>query len=727
MLIKKERRLIPGWKMLMMLCGVLLLGTMQAGAQSVIVVSDPSPSGSLDSGMGGSQFTWWSFQTKYMWYNRKSDLLECWRSVPVKFLRYPGGTPGDHYVWDNPAASHGYNASQATDFYIPLYDSNPANVSFYQICQETGATPVMQINVLFKNSWKQYVDPSSITSIREGAQWQAALVADCLAKGLNIHHWEIGNETWIWLQPAEYALIVEEYAAAIRAVDPDAVIIACGLSSTVGPFNVSWWSPDTSRTANVNNAVDWNDTVLAKKNSIDYIAPHYYLSYSTSQTNATAWFESTRSAIWASTQLNELDNAFTRNNVSTNEVKVFPTEWACNFTHSVPGGGGGYPTDRWKLYYYQLGNGLNEAHFFGTMLGKTKNQLAIHHSLDDSATTYLWGVNQYCNGQPLEHPSQLAMRMWGHHLGNQRLNRTYYGPQLSGNDLVYTFTSMKNTGERYLVAINMDPNNAYPTSWFANVALNRYAEISFLQNTTGTGLGGDNYDAWNNNPGDQPNAPIRIVQYATKVINNGGSRVDVSQLPPGSMLGIAIYNQLGAAPNTDISTPSPSGSYTLTGDVYQIQSSGTQIGGTADSCNYTYRQLNGDGAIVAKVTAVSNSGSAACAGVMLRESLNANAPQVAVVLKADGSIRSICRATAGASAVDATVAATALPRWVKIQRNGNLIKTYYKNSSGSWTRIARQTVNLSANVYVGLAATAGSSGNLGSATMDTVGLTGQTH
>ncbi|GEM_PF-1938479 len=727
MLSTKSRRVIPGWKVWVIICSILLIGTLPTKAQSVIVVSDPNSSGDISLGMGGSQFEWWSFQTKYMWNNRKSELLENWRSVPVKFLRYPGGTPGDHYVWDNPSASHGYNASQAADFYIPLYDSDPANVSFYQICQEVGATPVMQINVLFKNSWKQYVDPSSLSSIREGAQWQAGLVADCLAKGLNIHHWEIGNETWIWLQPDEYALIVEEYSAAIKQVDPNAVIIACGLSSTVGPFNVSWWSPDTSRTANTNHAADWNDAVLSRKTSIDYIAPHYYMSYTTSQTNATAWFESTRQVIWDSVQLTELDDAFTRNSVSINDVKVFPTEWACNFIHSVPGGGGGYPADRWKLYYYQLGNGLNEAHFFGTMLNKVKTDLAIHHSLDDSATTYLWGVNQYCNGQPLEHPSQLAMKMWGHHLGNKRLNRTYYGPTLSGNDLVYTFASMKDTGERYLVAINMDPNNAYPTSWFANVAVNRYAEISFMQNTTGTGLGGDNFDAWNNNPGGQPNAPIKIVQYGSKVINNGGSRVDVSQVPPGSMLGIAIYNQMSNTLNDDIGSPSPSGSYTLNGDVYNIQSSGTRIGGTADSSNYTYCQLDGDGAIVARVNSLTNTGSQAGAGVMIRQSLNADSKQVSVVMRPDGSINSLSRQAVGGATAQTAVASAAFPRWVKIQRNGNLIKTYYKNSSGAWSLIAKYTNDMPSNIYVGLAVASGSAGNLTAANMDTIGLSGNTN
>ena len=136
MLSTKSRRVIPGWKVWVIICSILLIGTLPTKAQSVIVVSDPNSSGDISLGMGGSQFEWWSFQTKYMWNNRKSELLENWRSVPVKFLRYPGGTPGDHYVWDNPSASHGYNASQAADFYIPLYDSDPANVSFYQICQE---------------------------------------------------------------------------------------------------------------------------------------------------------------------------------------------------------------------------------------------------------------------------------------------------------------------------------------------------------------------------------------------------------------------------------------------------------------------------------------------------------------------------------------------------------------------------------------------------------------
>ena len=138
--IKGKKRVVrPALRVFVIGWGILLSSIASLQAQSVIVVSDPTPNGTVATDMMGSQFEWWSFQTKFMWNNRKADLLESWKSVPVRYLRYPGGTAGDHYVWDSPSSSHGYNASQANDFYIPLYDADPANISFYQknLCIES--------------------------------------------------------------------------------------------------------------------------------------------------------------------------------------------------------------------------------------------------------------------------------------------------------------------------------------------------------------------------------------------------------------------------------------------------------------------------------------------------------------------------------------------------------------------------------------------------------------
>jgi hypothetical protein len=117
--------------------------------------------------------------------------------------------------------------------------------------------------------------------------------------------------------------------------------------------------------------------------------------------------------------------------------------------------------------------------------------------------------------------------------------------------------------------------------------------------------------------------------------------------------------------------------------------------------------VNGDVEIIAKVNSITNSNSTAKGGVMIRETLNSNAKNAAVVVSPTTGIRFQNRSTAGGTSVSTTVTGVAAPIWVKLNRTGNVFNAYQSVDGVSWTQVGSTlTLSMTASVYVGLALTA---------------------
>jgi hypothetical protein len=149
----------------------------------------------------------------------------------------------------------------------------------------------------------------------------------------------------------------------------------------------------------------------------------------------------------------------------------------------------------------------------------------------------------------------------------------------------------------------------------------------------------------------------------------------------------------------------PTGTYTMTGsgsDIWAVNNV------EADEFHFAYKMLNGAGSIVAKVQSVQNTNDWAKAGVMIRETLAPeSAHAMAVVTPTQGVAFQRRPSTAGTSVGD-TITGVAAPQWVKIDRSlsGAFTASYSANGT-TWQPIgAPQNIQMSANVYIGLAVTA---------------------
>ncbi|MDZ4851709.1 MAG: hypothetical protein SGI77_20670 [Pirellulaceae bacterium] len=201
-------------------------------------------------------------------------------------------------------------------------------------------------------------------------------------------------------------------------------------------------------------------------------------------------------------------------------------------------------------------------------------------------------------------------------------------------------------------------------------------------------------------------------------------------------LSVSLFNLIFAATpsatplpypwtSQDIGTVTGSGMSQLTSGTFKIISSGSAIGGTADSFRFTSQILNGNGSITARVATLEDTNGSARLGVMIRETLNNNAKNVSLTLRPPTAVVAIqSRSAIGGNTAAINGSNTAAPYWVRLSRAGNVFSGETSSDGVAWTTVGQVTVSMTSTVYIGLAATASSTTLLNTATVNNVSLVG---
>ena len=162
----------------------------------------------------------------------------------------------------------------------------------------------------------------------------------------------------------------------------------------------------------------------------------------------------------------------------------------------------------------------------------------------------------------------------------------------------------------------------------------------------------------------------------------------------------------------DIGSVGVAGSASYADGVFTVQASGQQIWNTADGLHYVYQTLSGDGTIVARVGSLAGGASSQSAGVMIRETLDANSKH-AFAAFSQSQIYFTNRTTTGGSTAAQSLTGKALPYWVKLTRTGNTFIAAASPDGVSWVQVgAPRTISMTATVYVGLAVSSGDNAKL---------------
>jgi len=165
----------------------------------------------------------------------------------------------------------------------------------------------------------------------------------------------------------------------------------------------------------------------------------------------------------------------------------------------------------------------------------------------------------------------------------------------------------------------------------------------------------------------------------------------------------------------------PAGTYTMTG-------SGADIWGAADQLHFAFKTLTGPGSITARVVSVQNTDGWAKAGVMIRETLDAESKHAFTCVTPSNGVASQGRIETGGVSYNANQTGITAPYWVRLTRDlsGNFTVSHSTNGT-TWQAIATatpQNIQMSSTVYIGVALTSHNANATCEAVFSNVTITG---
>jgi regulation of enolase protein 1 (concanavalin A-like superfamily) len=166
-----------------------------------------------------------------------------------------------------------------------------------------------------------------------------------------------------------------------------------------------------------------------------------------------------------------------------------------------------------------------------------------------------------------------------------------------------------------------------------------------------------------------------------------------------------------------VSAPAPA---TLLQGILCLHSAGTNVAGNADSCAFVFKPARGDCELAARVAQLQWTVRLTKAGLMMRESLSAGAPHVALAITPSrGGVFQRRTSERGSSIVELQRDLTA-PGWLKLKRRGDDFSAYRSRDGDRWTLVSRVTLPMAQDMFIGLFATSGRADCTATATFDRV-------
>lgn len=135
---------------------------------------------------------------------------------------------------------------------------------------------------------------------------------------------------------------------------------------------------------------------------------------------------------------------------------------------------------------------------------------------------------------------------------------------------------------------------------------------------------------------------------------------------------------------------------------FTMSSRSTDIWGRADQLNFVYQPVKGDAEIILQVRSMDLMSGWAKAGIMIRESLNADSKHADMMLTSENGAAFQYREDTKGSTADRTADASA-PSWLKLSRKGNTFTGSISTDGKKWQMIGTVNISMSRQVYIGMA------------------------
>ncbi|MCL3863065.1 alpha-N-arabinofuranosidase [Actinotalea sp. K2] len=262
----------------------------------------------------------------------RKDVIELVGELGISTVRYPGGNFVSGYRWEDGTGPVEQRPSRLD---LAWHSTEPNTVGvdeFMRWCAKAGVEPMMAVN-LGTRGVQEALDLLEYCNIEQGTHFSDLRRTNGTKDPHGIRMWCLGNEMdgpWqIGHKTAqEYGRVAAETARAMRMVDPDLELVACGSSSSAMP-----------------TFGEWEATVLTETYEfVDYISAHAYYfeedgdlaSFLGSAINMDAFIEDVVATADAVRAVKRSDK---RISISFDEWNV----WYQNATPSVP------PRDSWPV------------------------------------------------------------------------------------------------------------------------------------------------------------------------------------------------------------------------------------------------------------------------------------------------------------------------------------------------------------------------------------------
>jgi hypothetical protein len=144
----------------------------------------------------------------------------------------------------------------------------------------------------------------------------------------------------------------------------------------------------------------------------------------------------------------------------------------------------------------------------------------------------------------------------------------------------------------------------------------------------------------------------------------------------------------------------PAGTFTVSGE-------GTDIEGNSDQFHFAWQQLSGAGSITVRIQSIQDTDPWAKAGVMIRDTLDADSAQAMMAVTPGNGVWFGRRTAAGNATDTDSQAGLTTPILLKLERTlGGLMRASYSTNGFSWTQLgASIAINMNTPIYIGLAVT----------------------
>jgi hypothetical protein len=206
-----------------------------------------------------------------------------------------------------------------------------------------------------------------------------------------------------------------------------------------------------------------------------------------------------------------------------------------------------------------------------------------------------------------------------------------------------------------------------------------------------------------------------VTSYETNIYVSSGTTANIFAAP---FTPETLPADLGS---WDVGNVGLGGSAAYSSGTYTVQGSGVDIWSTNDSFQFVWQPWNGDGQIVARVSAVGGTNPWAKAGIMYRETMDQDSRNTILLLTPSSGVSMQGRTnTDGPSVTVNTVTGLTAPRWIKLVRQGSLLTGSQSADGVTWGQVGVQTNFMTNSILVGLAVSSKSNSVLNTSTFDHV-------